>query len=213
MIIRIKEQFNIFFWNILFTFFWPELDNRICSHICLLNVSWNQQSPKTKRNKSSLIKRTIINTYHTIINEDVIALLTNIIIKMHFIICLWPISLTFIQDCLCPGCTPQTVCVPSSRLCCRPLDFSYAAVFNQRTQSEQHMADPDLVLSDTLILKQTRCDRSVWVKGASQKPSGWAILYPLMFNCVAAVKEQNHVKDSYVIPKFKALVFCSYRIN
>lgn len=60
----------------------------------------------------------------------------------------------------------------------------------------QHMASPGLVLSDTLILKQTRCGRPVLVKGASQKPSGWVIQHPLMLSCMAALKEGNLMKHT-----------------
>ena len=68
---------------------------------------------------------------------------------------------------------------------------SHVAVFNQRTQSAQHMACPDLVLSDSPSLGQTRCDRPVWVKRASQKPSGWTVRLSLMLSCVAALRERE----------------------
>lgn len=66
------------------------------------------------------------------------------------------------------------------------------------------MAGPDLVLSDALTLKQTRCDRPVLVKGASRKPSGWAIqLSEISESSVAVLKEgdlmKHTVDDCFII--------------
>lgn len=65
---------------------------------------------------------------------------------------------------MCPGSTlMRNVCVCALKvihgaLVCRLSDPSHVAVFNQ---SAQHITCPDLVLLDTLVLTQTRCDRPV----------------------------------------------------
>lgn len=58
-------------------------------------------------------------------------------------------------------------------LCLQALLQTFRHVLSLWSPSAQHMAGSDLVLSDALTFKQAPCDGLVWVKGASQKSSGF----------------------------------------